>query len=462
MTRLGLAIAAAAALIAAPHAALAQRAGGGGQPAAPAAAAGAKPDAKALAANRDKGLKEAPGVLAASPAAQSCQVADALYKGQGDEKDANGKSIGKITIYEVACKTGPGYLLIKRAAATQALNCIIAQSGQTKCELPANQDAKAALAPYVQQAGRTCAISDIRYAGSAPAEGQDFYEIGCAAPQLGFLLGVSSKGAAPVVNDCLGLLGGAQECKLTTRQQITASFQPLVARSGKACQVSDFRSIGRAKDGGDTFTEIACGATPGFVLVQDASGGFKSAVDCTKAAVIGGGCKLTDVTVAKTEEAGAYTKLAAKAGFPCQVKEYRYIGQDAQNREVVELSCKDRPDGGLALFSETGKSVVVDCVRARGIGDTTCKLSDPAVVYPRYTEALAAKGRGTCKVSGAQYLGRTQGGVDYVETACADGAPGWVIGFQEGTTTVGDLLTCRQATNSGLPCKLPTNTAGNK
>lgn len=461
MKRLGLAIAAAAALIAAPHAALAQRAGGG-QPAAAPAAAGAKPDAKQLAANRDKGMKEAPAVLATTSAAQSCQVADALYKGQGDEKDANGKSIGKISIYEVACKAGPGYLLIKRTAAVQALNCIIAASGQTKCELPGNLDPKAALSPYVQQAGRTCTVADVRYAGSVPAEGQDFYEIGCAAPQLGFLLGVSNKGAAPIVNDCIALLGGPQECKLTTRQQIAGSFQPLVARSGKACQVSDFRSIGKSKTSGETYTEIACGSTPGFVLVQDTSGGFKSAVDCAKAGGIGDGCKLTDVTVAKTEEAGTYTKLAAKAGFPCQVKEYRYIGQDAQNREVVELSCKDRPDGGLGLFSETGKSAVVDCVRAKGIGDTVCKLSDPAVVYPKYTEALAAKGRGTCKVSGAQYLGRTQAGVEYVEAACADGAPGWVIGFQEGTTTVGDLITCRQASNSGLPCKLPTNTAGNK
>ena len=310
---------------------------------------------------------------------------------------------------------------------------------------------------------RVCSITDIDYAGSSAANGgQDFYEIGCAPPQLGFRMGVSAAGAAPVIDECMQLLGTNQECKLTTKAQIAASFQPLIAKSGKTCQVSDFRGIGRSKESGDLFTEIACGASPGFMLVQDKAGGFKSAVDCAKAQQIADGCKLTDVTVAKTEEAGVYTKLATRAGFPCQVKEYRYIGQDAQNREVVEISCKDHPEGGVGLFSETGKSVVVDCVRAKGFGDTSCKLSDPALVYPKYTAALAAKGRATCKVSGALFLGRTQGGVEYVETACADGAPGWVIGFNEGTTTAGDLLTCRQASNSGLACKLPTNVAANK
>ena len=146
MTRLGLALAAALALIAAPHAALAQRAAQGAPP--PAPAAGGKLDAKAIAAALEKGKLEAPAVLAATPAAKTCQITTAAFKGQGDEKDAAGKSIGKISIYEVACQTGPGYLLVKRAASSQSLNCIIAsKSGSTKCVLPQNTDFKAALAP---------------------------------------------------------------------------------------------------------------------------------------------------------------------------------------------------------------------------------------------------------------------------------------------------------------------------
>ena len=171
---------------------------------------------------------------------------------------------------------------------------------------------------------------------------------------------------------------------------------------------------------------------------------------------------MTDATVAQTTDSAAYTKLAAKAGFTCDVAKYRFIGTDPQNREVVELQCKNRPDGALAVFSETGKSDVYDCVRAGAVSGQSCKLTDAAIVYPKYTEALAAKGRSTCKVSGAGFLGSTTAGTQYVETACADGNPGWVIGFKPGTTVADELLTCRQATNAGLACKLPSNKAANK
>ena len=459
MIRLGLALAAAAVLTTAPQAAFAQRAAqsssGGSAP-----KPGSAPTAKQLVEARKKGMAEAPALVAAS-GVKSCQVTDAIYKGQGDDKDASGKSLGKLTAYEVACQSGPGYLVISKPSSPQPqmLNCIIAAGGNSPCQLPQNTDFKAALAPAVRQAGRECAISDQRYVGSNPQSGVDFYEVACAAPQLGFLLGVSNVGEPPIVNDCLAALDTPNECKLTTRAQLAQSYAPLVQQSGKTCQVSDVRSLGRSKASGDDFVEIACsGGTPGFVLVTDNKGAFKNAVDCSKATGIGGGCKMTDVTVAKTEEAGAYSKLAAKTGFPCDVKEYRFIGMDAENREVVELSCKNRPDGALALFSEKGASRIVDCVRAGAIGGTTCKLTDPAVVYPKYTAALASKGRDTCKVSGAQFLARTTDGTEYVETACADGAPGWVIAFSD--TTVKELLTCRQAGNAGLTCKLPTNKAG--
>ena len=466
MTRLGLALAAAAALCAAPLAAHAQRATAPSPPAAKPGAPPPKLDAKTIAANKDKGAKEAPALLSGA-GVQTCEIAEATYRGQGDDKDAQGKSSGKISAYEVACKAGPGYILVSRTSAPkpQAFNCIIAAQGATKCELAGNQDFKAALAPYVAQTGRACHISNVSYIGSSTTTSQTYYEVGCS-PELGFRIGVSDTvgGPAPTVNDCLSLLGTPQACTLTTKEQVLAAFAPTVAKAGKTCQMADLRWIGRSAGSGDSYIEVACGANvPGFVLVSDAKGDFKQAIDCAKAQGIGEGCKMTDTTVAQNAEAGTYSKLAAKAGFPCQVKQYRFIGMDKDNREVVELACSDRPDGALGAFSEAaGKSTIYDCVRAPALGGTTCKLTQAAVIYPKYSEALAAKGRGTCKVSNATYLGHTQGGLDIVETACADGAPGWVVGFKEGTNTVSELLTCRQATGSGLPCKLPTNLAGNK
>ena len=461
MKRLGLALAAAAALSAAPLAAHAQRAKA--PDAAPAAPA-AKLDAKTVAANKARGMKEAPPLVAASDI-KTCQVADANYRGSGTQKGADGKP-AKFDAYEVACQEGPGYLLLSSAGQPkpQTINCIIASgaAGGTKCELAQNVDIKVALAPYVRQSGRTCEVSNGRYVGSTSgADALTYYEVACGAAP-GFLLAVSETGAAkPQLTDCLAVEGSKQACTLTTKAQMLQNYASSVTKSGKACTVSDVRSIGQDKRNGDIFTEIGCGSAPGFVLVTDKGGAYKSTLDCGKADALGG-CKLTDATVAQTADSAAYTKLAAKAGFPCAVKQYRYIGTDAQNREVVELACSDHPNGAMAAFSETGRSDIYDCVRAPIAGGSECKLTDKALVYPKYTEALAAKGRSTCKVSGASYMGRSQSGAEYVETACADGAPGWVIGFKPGTTAADEVLTCKQASNSGMACKLATNTAGNK
>lgn len=456
MKRLGLALAAVVAVTALPLAAHAQRANAPAAAAAPAA----KLDAKTIAANKARGMKEAPPLVAGSDV-KTCQVTDATYRGGGEQKGADGKP-AKFSAYEVACREGPGYLVLSTVGAPkpQMINCITATQG-TVCELPQNTDFKAALAPYVRQTGRSCDISGQRYVGTATATQTTYYEVACGAAP-GFVMAVSEAAPGkPQVTDCLAVEGSSQACTLTTKPQMLQTYAANVAKSGKSCTVSDVRSIGVDKRNGDVFTEIACGTAPGFVLVNDTAGAYKSALDCGKAESLGG-CKLTDTATAQTADSAAYTKLAAKAGFPCNVKQYRYIGTDAQNREVVELACSDHPNGAMAVLSETGKSEIYDCVRAPAVGGSECKLTDKALVYPKYSEALASKGRTTCKVSGAGFLGQTKAGTDYVETACADGAPGWVIGFKSGTTTAAELLTCKQATNSGLPCKLPTNTVGNR
>ena len=445
------------AFAAAPGPAWAQRANA---PDKPKAAATKPEDVKISAADKARGAKETPALIAASDV-KTCQATDAAFRGQGTQKNADGKPV-KATIYEVACQTGPGYLLVASEGQPkpQMINCIIAAQGATRCALPQNLDPKAELAGYARQAGRACDISDQRYVGSTSA-GMTYYELGCGTAP-GFILAVSeTEVKPPQVTECMAVQGTSQACTFTTKAQMLSVYAPAVAQSGKPCQISDVRNIGASKVNGDIFTEIACGASPGFVLEQDKAGAYKTTIDCGKAQSLGG-CEMTDASVAKTADAAAYTKLAAKAGFPCQVSKYRFIGVDPQNREVVELACSDRPDGALAVLSETGHNDVYDCVRAPIVSGQTCKLTDASVVYPKYTAALVSKGRSACKVSGAGFLGRTQAGVEYVETACSDGAPGWVIGFKAGTNTADELLTCRQASNSGLPCKLPANVAALK
>jgi hypothetical protein len=476
MTRIFLALAAALAFVASPLAAQAQPGAGGAAP--PSGAGGAaasrigasnasssdrpkdkaadpaKLDQKAL----DRGMKEAPALQQAS-GAPCAQVTAAAFRGEGTTKGADGKT-GKVAIYETACQGGLGYLIQSpQGGKPQAFDCLAASGSPTHCILPQNADPKQGLAGVVQAAGKTCAVSDAKYLGTSTTSGEGFYEVACGT-QAGYRLGVPTSGR-PTATECAALMDGPNACTLTTKAQIVASLAPIAQASGKTCQVSDVRWMGQGAKTGDTFYEFGCGQQPGFIAVLDSTGKFKQAVDCAKAQGLGDGCKLTDTTVAQSAEAGTYSKLAAASGFPCDVKQYRFIGTDKDNHEVVELACKNRPDGAIGVFPASGKGEVIDCVRA-GMYGQSCKLSDPALAYPKYTAALAAKGRASCKVSGASFLGTTPSGEQFVETACSDGLPGWVIAFNGMGYDAKELLSCQQATAQGVPCKLPTNVAGNK
>ena len=107
--------------------------------------------------------------------------------------------------------------------------------------------------------------------------------------------------------------------------------------------------------------------------------------------------------------------------------------------------------------SPSVKARFVDCVRGGQFGaQGACELTSLTPIYAKYTAALAAKGRSSCKVSGARYLGQTAEHTDFVETACADGGPGWVLELTENDTAK-TLLSCGQAASSGMKCQLPTN-----
>jgi hypothetical protein len=398
----------------------------------------------------EKGAKDGPALVAASGIA--CTPDQITWQGSGKDP----KTKAEINGYEVSCKEGLGYVILANAAEPkpQAYDCLTAADSPQKCILPGNADPKKGLAQRVAAAGRPCDVKDARYVGTSVSTGTAFYELAC---NQGPGFRVAMTGAKIETTDCLLLIDSPNECKLTSRAEATASLAPAVQASGKACPLKDARYVGAASSG-EAYYEVACQTGPGFMVVVDEKLAFKRAVDCSKAQGLNGGCKMTDVTVSETADAATYTKLATKAGFPCQVTKYRFIGMDKQNREAVELACSNRPDGALALLTDTGKSDVYDCVRAGALGQE-CKLSSPEAVYPKYTQALAAKGKTTCKVSGARFIGSTDK-ADYVEAACSDGLPGWVLVLAPGTDSAQDLLTCKQAAATGVACKLPTNTAG--
>jgi hypothetical protein len=398
-----------------------------------------------------RGMKEAPAAAAA--AGLPCTVSDAAYIGQS----------GKSTVYELACKEGLGYILLTGGPdPAKAYNCIQTIGNATlTCRLPENADPKAGLTPIFAGTGHPCTIKDARFIGGDA--NTNYYEGACQEGP-GYVLEMPALGkTAPLkVLPCIETIGGgAVECTLTTKAQAIAPIAALAAKSGKSCEVSDARYVGASTTDDSVYYEVACGAKSGYILQTTKAGVFKAAVDCANASGIGGGCKMTDTTKAQTEESGNYTSLAKAAGFNCSVSKYRFIGMITQptKSEVVELACSNRPDGAVAVFPADagGKARVVDCVRAESLGEAAaCKLTSLTPIYEKYSAALAAKGRSSCKVSGTRYLGHSPEGTDYIETACADGNPGWVIEL-EPSDTVKTLLNCAQATAAGLTCKLPTN-----
>jgi hypothetical protein len=400
-----------------------------------------------------QGKKEAPAVLQASGA--TCTLTNAAFVGQGTGKDENKKDV-KQSIYEVACQEGLGYALLAPVGATpKAFDCVsLIGNPSIVCKLPENADPKKGLQPLVAATGSQCVVSDARYLGAKPT-GEAFYEVACGA-EPGFLI-ETAKGQTPKMIGC-DQVSGPMACKYTTPAMLEAASKAkaaaLLAKSGQTCEMKGSRAIGQLQSG-DFGYEVACEGDKGLVLIATAKGEFSRAVNCANA---GDTCKLTDTTKAETAEVGTYTKLAKASGYPCDVAKYRFIGTDKNNSEVVELQCANRPDGAIAMFPADNKpnAKFMDCVQAGAIGQS-CKLTDPSVLYAKYTDALVAKGKKTCKVSGARGMGTTAEGATYVETACSDGLPGWVMAINANGST-GEILSCGQAKGAGLACTLPGNT----
>jgi hypothetical protein len=409
--------------------------------------------------DRAKGMAAAPELVSAG--GFDCQVADARYIGQG----ADTKSKAKVTLYELACTGNEGLLVQKIGDAVQSFTCEQANEpgpdgklNQTRCLLPGNQDPTAGLAPYVAKAGKPCTIAKARALGQSPTNA--VFELACQEGS-GWILATSAPPRLdkPVSMDpCIAYPpDGNISCKLTDRTAQLAVVDRLIGKSGKACTVKDRSYVG-ATGSGSMFYEVACQEGKGFMLEQGPDGSLKAAIDCAAADSIAGGCKLTDARQAKTEQAGLYSKFAAKAGFQCQVSGYAPLPGPA-DKDVVELACANRPDGAIGIFgaSENDPATIIDCAHAELKG-YRCGLSKASVAYPALTSDLKTLGKQTCQVSNARTVGVTADQRGYIEVACADGLAGYMIEYALTPVTPKTAIVCSEAKGISGGCTLAGNT----
>lgn len=413
----------------------------------PAAAEGGV-DAK----SREKGMADTPALVTA--AGMSCTVADARWIGEDKKAAAN--------FYEVACNPGIGGILTAKSDGSKPeLYTCLEMSKPTAdgkpnslvCKLPGNADALQALAPLVAKSGTPCVLEKGRVIGSNTTS--TFIEVACQGGAGYIMQAAKPLGGGEIkMNTCLAYEpGGNLSCELTDRNAVLAAVEPLAQASGKNCAVKEKRYV-LSTQAGTTWFEVSCQDGKGYMLEQAANGSFARAVDCASASFVGGGCTFTDAAVAQTEQNNLYSNLATKGGFACKVEKYGILPSRTASQEIVELKCSDRPDGAIAIF-DGAKASFLNCAMSEAQG-YRCAFSGKEPSFSKVTANLKTLGKSDCQVSDSRAMDKRTEDAVYLEVACADGLPGWVIGYAVGTDKPKEALSCLQGESLG-GCKLPTN-----
>jgi len=405
---------------------------------------------------RTAGMKAAPGLIL--EAKVPCTLADARQIGTGVATDKT-----PTTIYEIACKEGLGYIVGKETKAGAPLltyNCLQTAMPQANgkpnnlaCILPANANPAAGMQPIVTQAGRSCRVDKARYLGPTPDK--QVYEVSCQDGQ-GLVVMTPIAGGAPEADNCLAYGGTSTiKCTMTTPEQEIAVVDAVASSSGKCSAIKAKRYVLTTTDGSDYY-EVACSDGKGYMIQVDHTGKLADTIGCAEAFQIGGGCSLTDARQALTQQNSVYTDLAKKAGFDCAVSKYALFPTSDATKEIVEMACSNRPDGGVGIFPARGPSHVFDCLRSQDEG-YKCSYTPIEAIYPKLNAELKAKNKGGCVVSSARPFARGEDGSDLIEVGCADGGPGWVMVYPAGAASPTDLRNCTEVANLAGGCQLPSN-----
>jgi len=235
----------------------------------------------------------------AAVAAPSCQVTGSALLGAREDG---------TKLYEVACASGPGYMLEAIADAPKANDCVLQWSfGQIvresdpaadvglQCGLPANQNAVQVIAAYGRDAGLECQVDQ------ALATAQDVYEIGCA-DRDGWRVEKQASGWQTTPCWQFALIAD-RPCRFSTREESATEWPKLTAGSdAAACRIEDVALMGQNAERG-TFYELKCSSGEG-VIVRFKDGATQQTYSCIDAEqIFRRPCSLTTVETPAAEPA---------------------------------------------------------------------------------------------------------------------------------------------------------------
>ncbi len=438
------------------------------------AATPATPAFKLDPAVQAKSLLDAPAIVANTKI--DCVPVDAYMRGN-TEVEIDGKKV-KGQIYEIACKTGPGFMVTNISATQtyQPFTCALAAKLQKArpesivCELSENKPPYAWLQPVVQPYLPGCTISDVRLIGStSQAPLIDRYEVGCGAQSGGIIDYPQLTATADVKIDyknCVVEMGTTSECQFTTKAQITETFKPIAAKADKACVVNNMRFVGVTKETDGYYYEFGCSNHAGFMVLTDTKNNFTRMIPCASAAGLGG-CTYTDTGAALANANTTYSNLLKAAGTPCTVSAYNVVGSQPQTkRDYVEFQCPEQPFGAIGFVPQPGADANVnihDCFYDQ-INRKACTLVTADVLQKQIDKLIKiAKPGKDCDVKSLRYIGETDsadGGL-FVEIACVN-KRGYIAilksdrqSFEYADPCTATLVKTNK--NTDLRCQIPGN-----
>lgn len=227
---------------------------------------------------------------AAARAGADCEVTGAALRGMDSFGDRQ---------YEVACREGPGYVIVAGTSPT-AYNCLLLASQNERferegssvrqapiCVLRSNRNPGRHFASMAAQAGMDCRVDEGRVVGLSPV-GNTIYEIGCRRAPGAW---IEQASGAWIVTDCLDIRSRGDLCQFTSWSEELAGFRPRLAGSAaEACAPTGVRDMGR-NAAGLTYYELTCAAGDPIVVSLDSGRRVTNVLSCTDAAHIGDGCR---------------------------------------------------------------------------------------------------------------------------------------------------------------------------
>jgi hypothetical protein len=212
----------------------------------------------------------------------SCKPTDAERIGHG-KSAVDGKRV-EVTIFEVACSNGMGYLLASlgtekpmvmscfAADATHAQSVAKGEKSDLYCQLAANKDIKVMAAAMMTSAGTTCNVNNLRWFGLNASTQTEYTEVTCGDGN-GYLLKAqqTEPSAQLSVMSCQEAAKQGLKCHLTDGGPVAVpvtmqTFRDALKENGMTCEPTEIRLIGRETVSKRYVVEMQCPDKPGGLV----------------------------------------------------------------------------------------------------------------------------------------------------------------------------------------------------